>query len=30
MNSDAAKAQKLEPAHSSTQPQALTAAAGKA
>jgi len=30
MNSDAAKAQKFEPAHSSTQPQALTAAAGKA
>lgn len=30
INSDAAKAQKFEPAHGSTQPQALTAAAGKA
>jgi cytoskeletal protein CcmA (bactofilin family) len=30
MNSDAAKAQKFEPAHSSSQPQAMAASAGKA
>src|SRR5438105_15293394 len=30
INADAAKAQKFEPAHSSSQPQAMTASAGKA
>src|SRR5690348_16574256 len=30
INADAAKAQKSEPAHSSSQPQAMTASAGKA